>query len=296
MTLLFLGIDGGGTKTRARIEDEAGNLLGVGLSGPSNLVRGIPAAKVAILEATTAALQQAGLPTSNLANLRTCVGVAGANVKSYSALLHAWQHPFHSLRVTTDLHIALVGAHGGQEGAVIITGTGFCGGIVRHGQYQEVGGHGLTLGDGGSGAMLGLRAVRHTLEALDGIVASTDLSLAICNKLGCDTAEELVSLSIDQPPSFFAALSPVVFEWARLEDDVALAIVRKAATFTSNYAKLLLKMQPERFSLIGGVAPFLLPYLPESIKTSCSPAICSPVEGAVLLARQSSQTCLAANL
>ena len=32
----FLGIDGGGTKTRAIILDETGRLLGAGLGGPSN--------------------------------------------------------------------------------------------------------------------------------------------------------------------------------------------------------------------------------------------------------------------
>ncbi|MFC3093971.1 hypothetical protein DRW07_10855 [Alteromonas sediminis] len=295
MTVFFLGVDGGGSNTRARLEDAKGNLLGVGLAGPSNLVRGIPAAKAAIMDATSAALQQASLSSSQLSSIHACIGVAGANVDSYASQLNAWQHPFHSLQVTTDLHVALVGSHGGGEGAVIITGTGFCGGISLNGDYCEVGGHGLLMGDGGSGALLGLRAVRHTLETLDGVVPTSDLAQAVCKKLGCNTAAEMVSASIEQPPVYFAALAPTVFEWAKLEDETALEIVHKAARFTANYARLLLNKRPQRFSVIGGIAESLLPYLPEDLQKQCAPALCTPVEGAVLLARRKHQS-FAANM
>ena len=57
----YLGIDGGGTRCRARIEDENGSVLGAASSGPATTRIGFEKAWRSIMEATEAAAAQAGL-------------------------------------------------------------------------------------------------------------------------------------------------------------------------------------------------------------------------------------------
>ncbi|WP_346992949.1 BadF/BadG/BcrA/BcrD ATPase family protein [Alteromonas gracilis] len=57
--LFFIGIDGGGTKCRARLEDSNGKLLGEGISGPANIMRNSELAKTSILEAISIAINAA---------------------------------------------------------------------------------------------------------------------------------------------------------------------------------------------------------------------------------------------
>ena len=55
----FLGIDGGGTGCRARIEDAEGTVLGQGLSGPATTRLGIAEAWASIARAFDAAIEEA---------------------------------------------------------------------------------------------------------------------------------------------------------------------------------------------------------------------------------------------
>ncbi|MEI9418371.1 BadF/BadG/BcrA/BcrD ATPase family protein, partial [Mesorhizobium sp. Cs1321R2N1] len=56
----FLGVDGGGTGCRARLEDAQGMVLGQGLSGPATTRLGIEAAWGSIAKAYGAAIDEAG--------------------------------------------------------------------------------------------------------------------------------------------------------------------------------------------------------------------------------------------
>src|SRR5512146_1527919 len=82
---IFLGIDGGGSKTRCLVGDEA-CILGMGESGGSNVVRvGADAARLHLQEAMQAASSAAGIPLSDVEHV--CVGVAGASVPEVQAVV-----------------------------------------------------------------------------------------------------------------------------------------------------------------------------------------------------------------
>lgn len=281
----YLGIDGGGTKTKARLEDADGKLLGEGIAGASNLVRGATQAIDAFLSASQLAFEDANIDPALFSDTTACIGVAGATVEPHASDVKQWQHPFKQLKITTDLHIALAGAHNGSDGAVIITGTGFCAGIQHLGHYEEIGGHGLLLGDGGSGAKLGLTAIRLTLEALDGVIAHTPLTQHILQSFNCEDAKTLVTLSISKHPSFFASLAPIVFEYADKGDAIAMQVVTEIATFTGRYIHRLMDIKKVRLSIIGGISNALMPYLAKDARALCSPSLSEPDLGAVLLAR-----------
>ncbi|MFC3122784.1 BadF/BadG/BcrA/BcrD ATPase family protein [Agaribacter flavus] len=282
----YLGIDGGGTKTKARLEDADGTLLGEGLAGPSNLVRGTAQAVDAFLTASNMAFKEAGLDSSQQLNTSVCIGVAGATVEPYLSELKQWSSPFQALKITTDLHIALAGAHKGKDGATIIMGTGFCAGIQYTGQYQEIGGHGLLLGDGGSGAMLGLKSIRLCLEALDGVIAHTTFTRHLLTKLNVEDAHALVTATINQPPAFFATLAPDVFAFASQQDPLALSVVNDIARFTERYIVRLQAIKPVPLSLIGGISRHIFPYLASEFQVICKPPQLTPDQGAVILARE----------
>ena len=78
---LFVGVDGGGTGCRARIEDAEGRVLGTGIAGPAALRLGIDRALAEVEKACRAALEEAGLGADALSSVHAAVGLAGVGRK-----------------------------------------------------------------------------------------------------------------------------------------------------------------------------------------------------------------------
>src|SRR4029077_2258213 len=78
---LFVGVDGGGTGCRARVEDADGRVLGTGIAGPAALRLGIDRALGEMEKACRGALEEAGLGSDGLNLLHAGVGLAGIGRK-----------------------------------------------------------------------------------------------------------------------------------------------------------------------------------------------------------------------
>jgi glucosamine kinase len=279
---LFVGIDGGGTKCKARLENEKGQLLAEAMTGPANAARDLSGSIKNIIRACEMCLKAAGLAQERLRDLHVGIGLAGINIPSVKAAFEEIELPFASYQVTTDLHIACLGAHKGQSGTVVIVGTGSSG-IAVNNEYQVIlGGHGFQVGDKGSGAWIGKTALAHCLEALDGIVEPNTLTRAIMSHLDCNKTIDLVAKTVSAPPSFFASLSPLVFDLANNNQKEALSIVEEAAHYISKLSAQLLQHSPSRLSFIGGVSIALSEYFPEALKSQILPAQLPPESGAIL--------------
>ncbi|MFC3032198.1 BadF/BadG/BcrA/BcrD ATPase family protein [Pseudoalteromonas fenneropenaei] len=283
-TPLFLGIDGGGSKCRVRLEDSKGNVLGEGVAGPANIVRSVSQTQEAIITATMIALTNAQLSASRMADIQAVAGLAGANVSSAKQRFLQWQHPFAALTVTTDLHIACEGAHQHHDGAVIILGTGFCAGAKSNQEHIELGGHGLLLSDGASGAWLGLALVRKTLEVLDGLALASPATDALLSQLQVNSCDALVSLAHDEKPAFFASLAALVLQ-ASDADSHTRNIIEQAANFVGRYVRHLTMLGYPRIALIGGIAAPLTPHLSKAVRSCLYPPLATPEVGALRLAR-----------
>ena len=145
---LFIGVDGGGTNCRARIRDEAGELLGEGSGGPANARLG-ERAFAAVLSACRAAAEAAGLGEGDLARAHAGLGLAGVAQPVDRDFILAQPHPFASLVLDTDAYVAWLGAFEGADGAILILGTGSCGLAVVGGKRFNVSGWGdQNLGRG----------------------------------------------------------------------------------------------------------------------------------------------------
>lgn len=283
---LYLGIDGGGSKCRVVIVNADNQLLGEGLGGPANPLRGMKIATDSILTATQQALTAAGMTFNDMSRLIAGAGLAGVNMPQYFRLFSEWKHPFAAFYLTTDLHIACIGAHNGSDGAVIIAGTGSCGLADVKGRLLDIGGHGFPYGDNGSGAWFGMQLVHHVLLQQDGLMPSTLLSSLLCQELGVTSTLDIVSHFMHATPTVYAKYAPLVFSAAEQGDATALAIVAQGAAFINQIALKLFELSPPRFSMIGGLAYKLVPYLDSKVQQVLTPALAAPEYGAVWFARQ----------
>ena len=282
---LFIGIDGGGTKCQARLENAQGELLGEGLSGSANPARDSQVAKQSILTSSLLALQQAGLSEDDFSRSSVVLGLAGVNIPKYRLLIEEWQHPFANMYLTTDLHIACLGAHGGNDGGIIISGTGSSAFSVVRGKHTIVGGHGFPLGDKGSGAWLGWQALVYTLESLDKMRIPSGLTEHIAQHFNAHSATDIVGHALKFAPAEYAQFAPLVLKFYEQADANAVLIVGEAVGYLEHLIQRVNHTQPPRIAMIGTIAKRLCGYFNAQTQTLLSTPLCSPETGAVQLAR-----------
>jgi glucosamine kinase len=282
-TELYLGIDGGGSKCRSQLRNAQCRILGTGLSGPANPVYSFTQALESILDATRQSLREAGLSDETMANTVAGIALAGLHIPQLAKTLSEWQHPFKALYITTDLHAACLGAHQGRDGAVIIAGTGSCGYCSVNGQHITLGGYGFLLGDQGSGARLGIEAVRAALLALDELGPQTLLLDILRDHFQCE-GMLLVEHLMNAKPRDYASLTPLIFSAAEAKDAVATALIESAASYISDLAMKLQQHKPPRLSLMGGLAVPLTPWLDQTVTDLLSPPLENAETGSIYFA------------
>src|SRR5438067_882751 len=115
----LVGVDGGGTGTRVRLARADGTELAAGASGPSGLGLGIGRAWAAVQEAVASAFHAAGIEPPRLERSAIGLGLAGVHNKQWAREFVAADPGYAALRLETDAFTTLVGAHGGQPGAIV---------------------------------------------------------------------------------------------------------------------------------------------------------------------------------
>ncbi len=277
---LFIGIDGGGSKCKAVVCDSTGAILGRGTGGPANPFYGVERTLSSILESSECAIKNANLAAKTVSNLIAGVGLAGVNLPALREKLNEWQHPFGKMYLTTDMDIANIGAHDGDEGAVIIVGTGSCGFISQNGYKQMLGGHGFPIGDKGSGAWLGLKAIEHTLLAMEKFEQQGELAKSIGNYFGVENGVSLSEKLVGKASQHYAMVASIVFDCAERGDNKAIEIIAEGADYLSQLARRLLQQKPSRLSMIGGLASYMLPKLDRDVQSHFQQAKQQPEVGA----------------
>lgn len=281
---LFLGLDGGGTKCRARLRDAQGMLLGEGSGGRANLRLDPDLVWNSVLTATREALSSAKLGEHELARVHAGMGAAGAGQASSLERFLSRPHPFASMTVDTDAHAAWLGAFNGGDGAILIVGTGSCGYGSVGGKRHYVGGWGYEISDEGSGAAIGRDALRHAIWAHDGRIAASPLAHAILAEFG-NQPEAIVDWVGTARGSDYARFAPTVLEHADRRDPLGLAIVKKAADDLAQIALRLLDLGAPALCLFGGLAEPLRPWLPPPVQKAIAEPAGDALDGAILLAR-----------
>ncbi len=191
-----IGIDGGGTQTRAVVIDAAGDEISRAVSGPSNIhSAGQQVAEASLRQAIDRVLAGANLAPAAVSGIG--LGLAGAarpdDQRTVRAILSRIAC-FSRVVFTHDAEAALVGGIGRRYGAVLIAGTGAIAyGVNARGEARRTDGWGYLLGDEGSAYWIGREGLRAAMRAHDGRGPATDLQRALPSYLGLDDAGRLVT-------------------------------------------------------------------------------------------------------
>jgi N-acetylglucosamine kinase-like BadF-type ATPase len=299
-----LGVDGGGTNTRAAIFSPEGEQVGEGHADAANFLRiSLDVAVEHILQAVDEACGQAGITRERLS--RICIGLAGVqhpehHKQMWDALLPLFGHA--AFRLETDARIALAGATDLAPGVVVIAGTGSIAlGMNARGVFKRSGGWGSTIGDEGSGYYIGRRALQSVVLAYDHRSEPTTLTQRILGYFNIQSAEDLPAI-IYRPSTRvvqeIAQLSKVVAAAAREGDEAAQDILDDAGYELACAVNAVIKqlgMQEEAFRVayVGGIfnaGELILPKFSAYVKrfaphATVGPPLFPPVIGAVKLAK-----------
>lgn len=214
-----IGVDAGGTATRALAVAADGKVLGSGRSGGANPNSHPPRiATTHLSEAIGACLDGLDPQEAN-----ACViGMAGSSKLTDPAVAELFEATWAGLGmrgvlVLTDAEVAFASATPAPDGTVLIAGTGSIAGRIRKRRMvSTVGGYGWLLGDEGSAFWLGREAVRATLDALGGTGELGPLARAVLAEAGIETADRLlawrrlITVANAEPPIRLARFAPLV--------------------------------------------------------------------------------------
>lgn len=277
----FLGIDGGGSRCRARIRDGAGRILAEAIGGSANIYQDFEGALQTITATAEQAAADAGLSS---AQLHAGLGLAGIVTSVGKDRIADANLPFASVTADNDAYVACLGAFKGAEGGIIIAGTGSIGFGIADGVRHMVGGWGFALGDHGSGAWVGHHAVRRAALAVDGLLQPTGLVEEILVSVG-RTRFEISRWSEQAKPKDYAQFAPHVFRRAAAGDVQAMTIVIEGASAISALGRALLARGVRQLCLLGGLSGVYPPYLDADVRALLVAPVNDASDGAIMMAR-----------
>jgi N-acetylglucosamine kinase-like BadF-type ATPase len=238
-----LGIDAGGTKTRALLADEMGNVVGRGKGGGANLkTHGELEVEKVLHHVIEEAEAEAGRKPDAVA-----LGIAGADRPEDHVVLRSILRRMgfrQRVLVTNDARIAFVAGSPSRVGLALICGTGsIAWGQNAGGEIARAGGWGWHVGDEGSGFWIGVRAVRAALKASDGRGPSTALVRSLLDHFEITGVEDIVRLVYggDFPRHRIALFAPRVAQAAEEGDAAAREILEAAAGELSEAAQSVIR-------------------------------------------------------
>lgn len=288
---IFIGIDGGGSKTKIRVEHDSGELIGQAVSGPANIGLSVSKTWDSILQGIEEALSDCSIQLKDTRySFNVGMGLAGLEIHHAKQEFLNHVHTFDSLYLTSDAHAACLGAHEGRDGAIIVMGTGAVAYQIENNHSTKISGWGFPHDDEGSGAWLGLEAVRLTFQWLDNRTEKSPLAEEVFAFFNHDL-QQLVHWAHRANSTEFARLAPLVINHSQQEEAGAVRLMKKAAHAAEKMHAALVKQQknkttPLSLCLFGGIAPFLQPWLPEELQSRLIPRSGDAAQGAILFARR----------
>jgi glucosamine kinase len=250
----YLGIDGGGTKTRCVLADET-TMLAKSMSGGSNIVRlGDAQAREALHTAICQVCTAARISPDQIRAI--CVGAAGAArpevaAKIRSILAELIPGDAAQIEVVGDTVIALEAAFGASPGVIAIAGTGsIVYGRDAAGRTARAGGWGFAVSDEGSGYWIGRRAISAILNAhdqgrkdqgTDDQGLETTLTALVFQEWKLATIDDLVQRANSTPPPDFPRLFPIVLRAADQADSIARDLLADAGAKLAALAAVVVR-------------------------------------------------------
>jgi glucosamine kinase len=280
----FLGVDGGGTKTIARLENLNTGQLWLATGGQASLTNDFDSALHTCDSLIESLCTQANC---NRNEIVIVFGLAGAgNLEKTDKFKRSLLADFKDAKVYTDAKTSLYGANEGEPIVVVSIGTGSVGAMLtRDGKEIQTGGWGFNVGDEGSGAKMGVLAIRAVLSEIDDIGhAHSLLAQMIVRKFGSKPSNVL-AWSTSAKPADFASLAPLVFEYSE-KCHVAKNIVITHVEHVESLIKKTRSNSQLPVVLFGGLSMPTLPFLNTAIQNMLVEVKGNALDGACLLAKK----------
>ena len=257
MKQYLLGADGGGSKTAFLLADIESNPIATctrGRSNPGDI--GYEAMEALILEGFSSLCRENGVKETEIVSI--FAGVAGLTSFKMNELLRAAMEklfPCAHCDCSHDGMNVLYGAFpGGEDGAIVICGTGSsCFANAKDSVYR-IGGYGqfdLT----GNGYEIGKAAFAHVFRTLDGRDAYGVLAARLDEKFPGGCHKSIFDIN-GYTKTQFATFAPLVFDAAREGDPAAIAILEQNFAYIGELittAANLYDGKPYSVALAGGI-------------------------------------------
>lgn len=254
----FIGIDGGGTKTKSisaddnlqilqTIEGGAANPLSVGFEKSAQTILGLikktsQKKKIAFI---TAAIAGTGREHHKKKLEQEIIKQAAEQ----NIILNNFE-------IITDAQAAVEGAFSGKPGIILIAGTGsILFGKDNAENFICIGGYGKLIGDEGSGYSIGRKGLSAAAKAIDKRIANTILPDLIDKKFNACSRDELIT-KIYSENFDIASVAPLVIGAAQSGDKHALKILEEESSALIQHLKAaikLLKAKEINLCLSGGL-------------------------------------------
>jgi N-acetylglucosamine kinase-like BadF-type ATPase len=261
----IIGIDGGGTRTRAILKrgDEILSQTTAGTTRVGSV--GVGESCERLLTIITDLCDQAELDTSEVDIV--VAGLAGVwldeekqrSTHLLKTLARTQNISLSDVIITSDAEIAVEGAFGGNNGIVLIVGTGSIAiGKIGKDKFVRCGGWGIELDDEGSGAWIGREGLTAVVRALDGRGKPTMLTnmLADFNPLIDINNPRTIVKAYAERTFEYQMLTPTVMRCAELGDEVCMDIINRSSLHLVELLNALFpyfKSKQVDVALLGGI-------------------------------------------
>ena len=255
-TKVIIGVDGGGSKSIGVAADEDGRALAVFRGKGINYYQiGMDQSRRNLKEIVDALLSACGGVCALLS-----VGMPALDTAADEATLRAFAGDVfdpQSLILESDACMTLEGMTGGEQGMIVICGTGSMALLSVGNGYRAAGGWGYLLGDPGSGYSIAMAGLRAAIRHWEDRGAETGLSDRALAHFGLKQPRDLIALIYDPAcgPDTVARFAGEVFSLAESGDREAERILEDEMQGIAWQAAFLLKDAPgvEKVGLYGGI-------------------------------------------
>lgn len=257
----FIGLDGGGSKTKCILTDNDLNILAESTGNASNfLIKGTDAVSETIYRLISDVTDSAGISISDVNAV--VLGTTGAGrrnnaetmEKAFREFLVDKGVDYDKFYVDSDARIALEGAFAGKPGSILIAGTGsIMFGKDREGFIHRVGGFGRFIGDEGSGYSIGKLGLQVVAKHMDGRGEETKLTQMLADKFNIKDSSELIT-EVYTNNFDIASVTPLVISAAEQGDKLCRDIIDKQCNELVSHIRaiaVLLNEEKLKVSLIG---------------------------------------------
>ena len=228
---VFVGIDGGGTKTKVIAIDENMNVVFESLTGPTSIDT--------VQEETTydnlkAAFKGFNYKSNTIKAVFAGLGgiVFDKDEKRVENIIHRFieVEPDVIIKAKNDMETALFSGLSFEKGMSMICGTGMVVYGINNNRSHKAGGWGHREGEHGSAYHLGRELILHTVRAFDGRKILDDMAIECAERLNLKETADIINImnGIFDSRTIIASLAPIVTKHADLGNLEAKKICNKA--------------------------------------------------------------------